>query len=64
MDGIHVSRTARDFQPWFKSFKAGECAHPAFGFPEAEGALTPTVRCSVLVSRCQDELVEVALQLG
>jgi hypothetical protein len=65
---VHLMRTARDLEPWIKSFKAGECRQPAFGLcarcsgihrdRDLDGEVFPTC------VGCQAELVEVALELG
>jgi hypothetical protein len=64
---VHVARTPRDLEPWFKSFKTGECLQPGFGLCGRCGCVhhDRDVDDEVFSScvSCQAELVEVALQL-
>lgn len=63
---VHLMRSARDLEPWIKSFKSGECVQPAFGLCGRCNGIHAVrdVDGEVFGNciRCQAELVEVALE--
>jgi hypothetical protein len=64
---VHVARTPRDLEPWFKSFKTGECLQPTFGLCGRCGCIHRDRDVDGEVFRtcipCQAELVQLALEL-
>ncbi len=65
---VHLMRSARDLEPWIKSFTAGECVQPAFGLCSRCRGIHADHDVDGEVFRtcihCQLELVEVVLELN